>query len=73
MTSDNPQNANRVVQLDSKDLTQGGEAWCPHPKANMQAWSSHPKVYLNLSGGKASCPYCGTVYRLNTLGMPRSV
>ncbi|MDR2991794.1 MAG: zinc-finger domain-containing protein, partial [Burkholderiaceae bacterium] len=39
------------------------QAWCPHPKAGIQAWSSHPRVFLNLSGGQARCPYCGTVYR----------
>jgi uncharacterized Zn-finger protein len=31
----------------------------------MALWSSHPKVYVDLShNGEGKCPYCGTVYRL---------
>lgn len=31
----------------------------------MPLWSSHPRIFLDLShGGSATCPYCGTVYRL---------
>ena len=56
----------RTVELDAQDLTSGGEVCCPHPKAGMQAWNSHPRVFLNLPDGQARCPYCGTVYRLKT-------
>ncbi len=37
------------------------------PNKNMPSWSSHPKVYLDLSkSGKACCPYCSTKYTLIT-------
>jgi uncharacterized Zn-finger protein len=62
----------RVVELDAGDLTPGGQAWCPHPKSAMQAWNSHPRVFLNLAGGQAQCPYCGTVYRLEAAQLPRA-
>jgi uncharacterized Zn-finger protein len=39
--------------------------YCPSPAANMALWNSHPKVYLDVSKtGEASCPYCGTHYKL---------
>ena len=48
-----------AVEIDPKDLP----AFCPN-KA-MPLWSSHPRVYLDLDvTGEASCPYCGTRYRL---------
>lgn len=48
-----------VVELGSTDLP----AYCPNPA--MPLWSSHPKVFLDLShGGHATCPYCSTEYRL---------
>ena len=48
-----------VVELDGSDLP----AYCPNPK--MPQWSSHPKVFLDVtSTGQASCPYCGMIYRL---------
>lgn len=48
-----------AIELDGKDLP----AYCPNPA--MPAWSSHPRVFLELShGGEAKCPYCGTIYRL---------
>ncbi|MDR0274406.1 MAG: zinc-finger domain-containing protein [Burkholderiaceae bacterium] len=56
----------RAVELDAQDLTPGGEAWCPHPKSGIPAWSGHPRVFLDLSGGQARCPYCGTLYRPKT-------
>ena len=65
MTSSVPSTA-PVVELDAQDLGRAGQAWCPHPKAGLPAWNSHPRVYLNLSNGQARCPYCGTVYRLKT-------
>ena len=51
--------ANNVVELQAKDLP----AHCPNPA--MPLWSSHPRVYLDLShGGSATCSYCGTQYKL---------
>jgi uncharacterized Zn-finger protein len=48
-----------AIQLDGKDLP----AYCPNPA--MPVWSSHPRVFLEMShGGQAKCPYCGTVYQL---------
>ena len=36
---------------------------CPNP--TMPLWSSHPRVFLDVAAtGTASCPYCGTRYRL---------
>ncbi len=55
----------KIVELLAKDLTPAGEAFCPHPKADMKLWNTHPRVYLKLASGEASCPYCGTRYRLN--------
>jgi uncharacterized Zn-finger protein len=38
-------------------------AFCPNPA--MPAWSSHPRVFLDIGDtGEAKCPYCGTLYRL---------
>lgn len=38
---------------------------CPNPA--MPLWSSHPRVYLDVTHGEAAqCPYCSTVYRLAT-------
>jgi len=36
---------------------------CPLPSASQ--WNAHPRVFLNLDEeGKASCPYCSTLYVL---------
>ena len=36
---------------------------CPLPSASQ--WNSHPRVFLTLDEeGKATCPYCSTVYIL---------
>ena len=36
---------------------------CPNP--SMPLWSSHPRVYLDVSHGHpATCSYCGTTYQL---------
>ncbi len=33
------------------------------PSKAMPIWSSHPKVFLDVSKtGEAACPYCGTKY-----------
>lgn len=48
-----------VFELDGADLP----AHCPNP--TMPLWSSHPRVYLDVThGAAAQCPYCCTVYRL---------
>jgi len=59
-------NSAHVIELVAADLTPGGETYCPNPKAGMQLWNGHPRVYLNLATGEAKCPYCGTLYRLKT-------
>lgn len=36
---------------------------CPLPSASQ--WNAHPRVFLTLDEeGKATCPYCSTVYIL---------
>ncbi|MDH4396681.1 MAG: zinc-finger domain-containing protein [Limnobacter sp.] len=48
-----------TVMLDGDQLP----AFCPNPA--MPVWSTHPKVFLDVTKtGKAACPYCGTVYTL---------
>ncbi|MGS0741006.1 zinc-finger domain-containing protein [Glaciimonas sp. GG7] len=50
-------NPQAVVELDGKDLP----AHCPNPL--MPIWSSHPRVFLDMTKtGRAKCPYCGTEY-----------
>lgn len=54
-----------IVELSARDLNAHGGIHCPHPKAGMELWNSHPRVFLDVSKtGQAQCPYCGTVYRL---------
>jgi len=58
-TADLQQAQDAVVEIDASDLP----AFCPNAK--MPLWSSHPRVYLELTAtGKAMCSYCGTRYRL---------
>jgi uncharacterized Zn-finger protein len=53
------QNKMNPVELGAADLP----AYCPNP--SMPIWSSHPRVFLDMSAnGEAKCPYCGTVYRV---------
>jgi uncharacterized Zn-finger protein len=57
--------SNANIELLAKDLNAQGGVFCPSPKADMQLWNSHPKVYLDVAhNGEAKCPYCGTVYAL---------
>ena len=52
------------IEVEAKDLP----IFCPNPR--MPLWSSHPRVFLDIEEtGRASCPYCGTRYRL--AGGPR--
>ncbi|WP_133621103.1 zinc-finger domain-containing protein [Hydromonas duriensis] len=53
-----PHSAATIVELLASDLP----ASCPNP--NMSAWNSHPRVFIDVSHGHATCPYCGTEYRL---------
>lgn len=35
------------------------------PTAAVATWSSHPRVFLDVTiTGQVACPYCGTKYRL---------
>lgn len=35
------------------------------PTAAVAAWSSHPRVFLDITAtGQVACPYCGTKYKL---------
>jgi len=53
------------IELLASDLNEQGGVFCPNPKAHMELWNSHPKVYLDVAKtGQAKCPYCGTVYQL---------
>jgi uncharacterized Zn-finger protein len=52
-------NAPAPVQVSAADLP----VHCPNPA--MQLWSSHPRVFLDITDtGEAMCPYCGTRYQL---------
>jgi uncharacterized Zn-finger protein len=55
------------VEVTAKDLQGHGVIHCPN--AHMPQWSSHPRVYIDLTSGEGQCPYCGTAYRLNG-GLP---
>ena len=56
---------NQAIELLASDLNREGGIYCPSPKAYMQVWNSHPKVFLDIAHtGSAKCPYCGTVYAL---------
>lgn len=51
--------AETIVEVSSSDLP----VHCPMPGSSL--WDSHPRVYIPLDNAKeASCPYCGTVYKL---------
>ncbi len=53
------------IELLAKDLNAQGGVFCPNPKAGMDLWNTHPRVYLDVAAtGEARCPYCGTLYRL---------
>lgn len=47
-----------LVELSAGDLP----AYCPNPQ--MPRWSSHPRVFIDITHGEARCPYCGTRYVL---------
>jgi len=47
-----------VVAVSASELP----VYCPNPK--MARWSSHPRVFIDVTHGEARCPYCGTRYML---------
>ena len=50
--------AEASVEVSAGDLP----LYCPNPA--MPLWSSHPRVFLDLTAtGEAMCPYCGTRYQ----------
>jgi uncharacterized Zn-finger protein len=55
--------AKSIVEVSAQDLQGHGVVFCPNPK--MALWSTHPRVFIDLShDGRGQCPYCGTVYQL---------
>jgi len=49
-----------VITVTRKDLPLS----CPRPEDAL--WNLHPRVYLPIAEAKeATCPYCGTRYRLD--------
>ncbi len=50
---------NNVIEVTLADLP----VHCPMGKGDL--WNYHPRVYIPVEeSGEASCPYCGTIYRL---------
>lgn len=59
----NAQTPKAVVEVTAADVQGQGVVFCPNPKQTL--WSTHPKVYIDLTAtGVGRCPYCGTEYRL---------
>lgn len=57
----------RVVEVKESDLP----LHCPMPGDTL--WNAHPRVYLPMAGkGEATCPYCGTHYKLPAGHTPHS-
>ncbi len=49
----------KTFEVTAKDLP----LHCPTKEVAL--WCSHPRVFLDLDeNGEASCPYCGTKYKL---------
>ena len=49
----------KEIEITAKDLP----LHCPTDAAAV--WSSHPRVFLDIAAtGQATCPYCGTEYKL---------
>jgi uncharacterized Zn-finger protein len=62
MSDANKQTA-ALVEVTAAEVQDNGSVFCPNPK--MALWSTHPKVFIDLShDGQGKCPYCGTVYKL---------
>jgi len=57
--------SNAKVELKADELNGHGGVFCPNPKAGMDLWNTHPKVFLDVAKtGSAKCPYCGTTFKL---------
>ncbi len=57
--SDTQSKKTDAVEVTTDDLP----VHCPMEAAAL--WNSHPRVFIPVEeSGEASCPYCGTVYRL---------
>lgn len=56
----NPKEANiNYTEVTANDLP----LHCPTKEVAL--WSSHPRVFLDLTlSGQATCPYCGSQYKL---------
>lgn len=53
--------ADHIVQIPWSDLPLA----CPLPGSSL--WNAHPRVYLPIhENGRATCPYCGTVYMMQS-------
>ena len=49
----------KEIEITTKDLP----LQCP--TAAVAAWSSHPRVFLDIAKtGQVACPYCGARYKL---------
>ena len=49
----------KYIEVTSNDLP----LHCPTKEVAI--WSSHPRVFLDMAlSGQATCPYCGTKYKL---------
>jgi len=49
----------KYTEVSTKDLP----LHCPTDQVAL--WSSHPRIFLDLAKtGNATCPYCGTKYKL---------
>jgi len=49
----------KEIEVTTKELP----LHCPTPEVAL--WSSHPRVFLDVAKtGHATCPYCGTKYKL---------
>jgi uncharacterized Zn-finger protein len=58
-------NTEKVHLLDASEILNNNEICCP--PVDDCLWSSHPRVFLKLDDkGEAQCPYCDTVYKLQT-------
>ncbi len=60
-------NSQAAIEVTKQDLP----LHCP--VADGELWGSHPRVFIPIEeSGEASCPYCGTQYRLVTAANPPS-
>lgn len=65
MTGSENSQKQSCVELLAKELNHNGGVFCPSPKAGMELWNGHPRVFLDVAHtGSVSCPYCGTQYKL---------